>query len=293
MNSSKKNKSNVLPRIFASILTLFGYACCIMPFAVDTYARIGQTATISGYEEVVDTLDEEQVEKAFEESTIYNNKIYEKNEFYRYYNTTDYDSQYLNLPIASDEMCTIVIKKININIPVGHGTTDELLQREAGHLYGTSLPTGGVNTHSVIAAHTALRSSELFSRLEELEKGDYIDIEVLGETHRYEVDQIVVCDPEDCNEYLQIEEGRDLITLYTCTPYGINTHRLLVRASRIDDPVINKNVLGLNIEKVVSVKSTKEILTLAALIGLPIIAVVVINVILYKREEKQNHDKKK
>lgn len=293
MSNSKKRKNGLALRLLASVLILFGYACCITPIAVDTYSRIGQTATISGYQDAVDSLSEEEIEEAFNKATAYNEKIYEKYEYYRYYDTTDYDDEYLLLPIENQEICTIQIKKINVNLSVGHGTTDELLQREAGHLYGTSLPTGGVNTHSVIAAHTALRSSEMFSRLDELVEGDYIDIAVLGKTHRYVVDQIVVCLPEDCNEYLQIEDGKDLITLYTCTPYGINTHRLLVRASRIEDPVVNRNERNLDIQKIVPVDSTKEILTLVALIGLPIIAVIVVNVSLYKKEkEKNNCDKK-
>lgn len=293
MSNSKKCKSGLALRLLASVLILFGYGCCVAPIAVNTYSRIGQTATISGYQEAVDDLSEKEIESAFEKAAAYNERIYEKHEYYRYYDTTEYDDEYLLLPIENQEICTIQIKKINVNLSVGHGTTDELLQKEAGHLYGTSLPTGGLNTHSVIAGHTALRSSEMFSRLDELVEGDYIDIVVLGKTHRYVVDQIIVCLPEDCNEYLQIEEGRDLITLYTCTPYGINTHRLLVRASRIEDPVINRNEKNLDIQKIVPVDSSKEILTLSALIGLPIVVVIIVNISLYKKEkEKNNCDKK-
>ena len=289
MNSTKKN-SNWIIRLFASILILFGYGCCILPTALDTYSRIGQTATISGYTSMVENLTEDEKNEAFQKTREYNQKLYEKGEYYIYSSTTDYDEDYLNLPTSNNELCAIVINKININLSVGKGTSEETLQKEAGHLYGTSLPVGGENTHTVIAGHTALRSSEMFSRLEELEKGDYIDVIILGETHRYIVDQITICLPEEANDYLQIEEGKDLLTLYTCTPYGINTHRLLIRASRTDDPITNINSNGLNTEETVLTKSTKEIIKLIAIIGLPIILVVVVNVVCFKKERK-NHNK--
>ena len=289
MNSTKKN-SNWIIRLFASILILFGYGCCILPTALDTYSRIGQTATISGYTSMVENLTEDEKNEAFQKAREYNQKLYEKSEYYIYSSTTDYDEDYLNLPTSNNELCAIVINKININLSVGKGTSEETLQKEAGHLYGTSLPVGGENTHTVIAGHTALRSSEMFSRLEELEKGDYIDVIILGERHRYIVDQITICLPEEANDYLQIEEGKDLLTLYTCTPYGINTHRLLIRASRTDDPITNINSNGLNTEETVLTKSTKEIIKLIAIIGLPIILVVVVNVVCFKKERK-NHNK--
>lgn len=290
LKSTKRN-SGWIVRLFASILILFGYGCCILPTALDTYSRIGQTATISGYTSMVKNLTEAEKIEAFQKARKYNQELYEKGEYYVYSSTTDYDEDYLSLPTDSSELCAIVIDKINVNLSVGKGTSDETLQKEAGHLYGTSLPVGGENTHTVIAGHTALRSSEMFSRLEELEEGDYIDVIILGETHRYIVDQITVCLPEDCNEYLQIEEGKDLLTLYTCTPYGINTHRLLIRASRTDDPAIERNANGLDIQETVSTKSTKEIIKLTAIIALPIVLAVAINVICFKKEQEANGEK--
>ena len=287
MNSSKKNGWVI--RLLATILILFGYGCCMVPTILDTYSRIGQTATISTYETTIENLSEEEIQEAFEKSQEYNQKLYEEGKYYIYSSTTDYDEDYLSLPIANtNELCELIIEKINVDISVGKGTEEDTLQKEAGHLYGTSLPVGGVNTHAVIAGHTALRSSEMFSRLDELVEGDYIDVVVLGKTHRYVVDQIVTCLPEDANQYLQIEEGKDLITLYTCTPYGINTHRLLIRASRTDDPVVNENETNSNVEQIVSTKSIKEIIKLSAIIGLPIILAIVINIVSYKKEQKRN-----
>lgn len=279
---------NKVFKILMSILFLFGYVCLILPTALDTYSRIGQTTTISGYESIVEEMSNEKIEEAWVKSAEYNKKIAEEQteKPYVYTESAEISDEYLSLPLEnSDQLCSIVISKINVNVPVGHGTSDELLQKEAGHLYETSLPIGGASTHSVIAAHSALQSSELFTRLDELEKGDYIDVKVLNETHRYVVDQITICLPEDCNKYLQIEEGKDLITLYTCTPYGINTHRLLIRASRIDDPIEEKET-GLlpNVMNALS-DNTVEVLKLGGIILFPIVFIIIVNVVYGKRKK--------
>ena len=289
MTKKAKKRKELFLRIFASVLLIFGYTCCVLPVGIDTYSRIGQTATISGYDDSISMMSDEELAEAWQKSNEYNQKIYEQQQEEPYVYTTNvvYDEDYLKLPVETNrEIGTIVIKKINVNVSTGHGTDDELLQKEAGHLYGTSLPTGGINTHSVIAAHSALQSSELFTRLDELEKGDYIDIKVLNQTHRYVIDQIITCLPDECNQYLQIEEGKDLITLYTCTPYGINTHRLLVRGSRIEDPVEDKNTEGLSTIMSVFTDNTKEILKLAGLIIFPIVLVVLLNIFGFKKSKK-------
>jgi sortase A len=126
----------------------------------------------------------------------------------------------------------IEIPKINCNMPIYHGTDESILQIAAGHLEWTSLPVGGISTHSVIAGHSGLSSAKLFSDLDSLETGDIFMITVLTETLTYEVDQIKVVLPEEVED-LKIVEGKDLCTLVTCTPYGINSHRLLVRGHRI------------------------------------------------------------
>lgn len=242
MKKSRVKKSVI--RIFGSILLYVGYILIIMPFIFDQYSRIGQTAQIKTYDNLIDNLDDEIIQKQFALSSDYNAKLSKKyvNEMYRYSSTTDYDEEYLHLPLADNkQICTIIIPKINVNLPVGHGTQDDLLQVMAGHLYGTSLPVGGPGTHAVIAAHSGLRSSELFSRLDELVIGDEIDILVLNELHSYKVKEINVVLPDECDQYMQIIPDEDLITLYTCTPYGINSHRLLVQAKRVEDKVIEQN----------------------------------------------------
>lgn len=129
-------------------------------------------------------------------------------------------------------MCYIDIPKIGVYLPVRHGTGVETLERAVGHVVGTSLPVGGAGTHAVLSAHSGMASAKLFSDIDQLVKGDVFYIHVLGEVLAYEVDQIAAVLPSDTS-LLQIEDGQDLVTLVTCTPFGVNTHRLLVRGHRV------------------------------------------------------------
>lgn len=129
-------------------------------------------------------------------------------------------------------MCTIDIPKIGVYLPVRHGTGAETLERAVGHVVGTSLPVGGAGTHAVLSAHSGMASAKQFSDIDQLVKGDVFYIHVLGEVLAYEVDQIATVLPSDTS-LLQIEDGQDLVTLVTCTPFGVNTHRLLARGHRV------------------------------------------------------------
>lgn len=129
-------------------------------------------------------------------------------------------------------MCTIDVPKIGVYLPVRHGTEAETLERAVGHVVGTSLPVGGAGTHAVLSAHSGMASAKLFSDIDQLVEGDTFYIHVLGEVLAYEVDQIATVLPSDTS-LLQIEDGQDLVTLVTCTPFGVNTHRLLVRGHRV------------------------------------------------------------
>ena len=142
-------------------------------------------------------------------------------------------------PLAYDEqltvggvMCYIDIPKINVYLPVQHGTDADTLERAVGHVVGTSLPVGGSSTHAVLSAHSGMASSKLFSDIDQLAEGDTFYIHVLGDTLAYRVDAINTVLPTDTH-LLQIEDGKDLVTLVTCTPFGVNTHRLLVRGHRV------------------------------------------------------------
>ena len=167
-------------------------------------------------------------------------------------------------------ICYIDIQKINVYLPVQHGTGAETLEKSVGHVVGTSLPVGGSSTHAVLSAHSGMASSKLFSDIDQLEQGDNFYIRVLGDTLAYEVDVIHTVLPTDTS-LLQIEEGEDLVTLVTCTPFGVNTHRLLVRGHRI--PYTPEQATTAAAEKPVASSWTQHYLTGFA-VGLGAVAVV-------------------
>ncbi len=166
-------------------------------------------------------------------------------------------------------MCYVDIPKINVYLPVQHGTGADTLEKSVGHVVGTSLPVGGSSTHAVLSAHSGMASAKLFSDIDQLEKGDVFYIRVLGEVLAYQVDSINIVLPTDTS-LLQIEEGKDLVTLVTCTPFGINTHRLLVRGHRV--PYTPEQASAAE-EKPVASSWTQHYLTGLA-IGLGAVAVV-------------------
>lgn len=167
-------------------------------------------------------------------------------------------------------MCYIDIPKINVYLPVQHGTDAETLERTVGHVVGTSLPVGGSSTHAVLSAHSGLASSKLFSDIDQLAKDDMFYIHVLGDTLAYKVDSINTVLPTDTS-LLQIEDGKDYVTLVTCTPFGVNTHRLLVRGHRV--PYIPEQETTVAEEKTVTSSWTHHYLTGLG-IGLGVVAVV-------------------
>lgn len=180
-------------------------------------------------------------------------------------------------PLAYDEqlmvggvMAYVGIPKINIYLPIQHGTDADTLERAAGHVVGTSLPVGGASTHAVLSAHSGMASSKLFSDIDQLAVGDVFYIRVLGDTLVYEVDSIHTVLPTDTS-LLQIEDGKDYVTLVTCTPFGVNTHRLLVRGHRI--PYTPEQATAAAVEKPAASSWTQHYFT-GLSIGLGVVAVV-------------------
>lgn len=175
-------------------------------------------------------MDCQTMKKAAQE---YNAALLEKGNRWQF--SEEEQSLYQEILNASEDgmLGYISIPKIEVSIPIYHGTEEEVLQKGAGHLKGSSLPVGGENTHCVVAAHRGLPSSKLFTDLDQLEVGDIFVLHVLNEVLVYEVDQITVVKPDEM-QGLTIAEGKDFCTLLTCTPYGVNTHRLMVRGSRVE-----------------------------------------------------------
>jgi len=221
-------------------MILTAAACLLLyPSFMDALANVSQESAIGSYAESVSGLSGNDISEELAEAEAYNQTILQQQIAqpfsYRGSAAGNEDSTYMHtLNVSDGVMAYIDIPKINLNLPVVHGTNADDLTYAVGHMYGTSLPVGGPGTHAVIAAHTGLATATLFTNLTEMEKGDSFFIHVLNEVHRYVVDQIEVVLPEDEDPYLQVENGKDYVTLYTCTPYGINDHRLLVRGVRSD-----------------------------------------------------------
>ena len=232
-----KKKSS---KIVIILIFLAGLSLLLYPFVANQWNNHRQKQLIGNYESVISDKEAAgNIDYAAEmkKAEAYNDALLPSilpDSFAVADASTETDSSYEDsLNIAGDGMMGIVeIPKIAIKLPIYHGTGDEVLQKAAGHLEGSSLPIGGENTHAVISAHRGLPSASLFTDLDQLEIGDHFLIHVLDETLCYEVDQILVVDPEDTSA-LAVEDGEDLVTLLTCTPYGVNTQRLMVRGHRV------------------------------------------------------------
>lgn len=226
----KKNWSTILlVMIFAVGLSLLLY-----PTVSDWWNSFHATTAISGYTEAVSDLSDEEYNQILEEAAQYNRDLL--NQTSRFHPTEQEHERYgKTLDFNENGMIGYIrIPSIRVNLPVYHGTEEATLQHSIGHIEGSSLPIGGESTHTIVSGHRGLPSAKLFTDLDKLEEGDYFMITVLDDTYTYMVDQIKIVEPEDFT-YLQIEPGEDLATLVTCTPYGINTHRLLVRGHRVDN----------------------------------------------------------
>lgn len=229
----KKHASTIL----LVLVFLAGCGLLCYPIVSDLWNYRHQSRAIAGYDAGVNRMDGKDYSDMLEAARAYNKSLVSKGN--RYYPTEEEDAYYRSLlkTEGSDVMAVIDIPSIQVYLPVYHGTNEDVLQSGVGHLEGTSLPVGGNSTHCVLSGHRGLPSAKLFSNLNLVEEGDRFYIHVLGETLAYEVDQISVVEPDEIEE-LNIEKDRDYCTLVTCTPYGINTHRLLVRGNRLSDAVL-------------------------------------------------------
>ena len=227
-------------RILIGAIFLAGLSLLLYPFAANEWNTYRQQRLITGYDDTVAQLEEEgsvDYEAEWEKARAYNAELVPSvlpDSFAVAAASEEPDEEYMAaLNLAGDGiMGKVEIPKIGITLPIYHTTEEEVLEKAAGHLEGSSLPSGGENTHAVISAHRGLPSAALFTDLDQLEAGDHFLIRVLDETLCYEVDQIETVEPDDTSA-LAVEEGEDLVTLLTCTPYGVNSHRLLVRGHRV------------------------------------------------------------
>ena len=230
--------------ILFALLFLVGFGILAYPTISNQWNTYRQSRLISNYKDITENTDTEDFSREWEKAESYNASITANQpmsgDVFSEGGQEDKDSEYWNvLNIAADSMMGYLsIPKINVELAIYHGTSDEVLQTGVGHIEGTKLPIGGEGNHTVLAAHRGLPSARLFTDIDQLEKGDEFYIHIFDEVLAYEVDQILPMVDKDDTEALQqaltIEDGQDYVTLFTCTPYGVNTHRLLVRGTRVE-----------------------------------------------------------
>ena len=231
-----------LSGILFGLMFLVGFGILVYPTVADQWNTYRQSRLISSYEKNIEEMEPEDFTAQWEKAQALNGTL-TKNSIYGDVFGQDeeemQDSEYWQvLNVGGDGvMGYLSIPKINLKVSIYHGTGDEVLQTGVGHLNGTGLPIGGEGTHSVLAAHRGLPSARLFTDIDQMKKGDKFYLHILDETLAYQVDQILDMvdkdDMETLENALQIEEGKDYVTLFTCTPYGVNSHRLLVRGTRV------------------------------------------------------------
>lgn len=235
----KKIRQHLVSILFVTIIAV-GVGLMAYPSLANYWNSFHQSRAIMDYQDRVTHMDENDYKKIINRAKEYNKQF--KTSGMKWH-MTDQERLDYNSQLAIDKtgnMGYISIPKINIKLPLYHGTSEKVLQTSIGHLEGSSLPIGGDSTHSILSGHRGLPSSRLFSDLNKLKAGDHWTVSILNETYTYQVDQIRTVKPDDLRD-LQIVKGKDYQTLVTCTPYGVNTHRLLVRGHRV--PNDNGNAL--------------------------------------------------
>lgn len=279
----KKNRSTII----LILIFLVGLSVMLYPTVSDYINQKNQSRAVASYSEEVENLSDVDYQAYFDAADDYNRRLAETPDaFYRPEEVSGYTD---TLDVSGTGiMGYITISKIGVELPVYHGTSDGVLQVAAGHLEGSSLPVGGAGTHAVISAHRGLPSAKLFTNLDELEVGDTFTITVLDRVLTYEVDQISIVLPTE-TDLLQPVEGKDYVTLMTCTPYGINTHRLLVRGKRIENAENQKHIRvtadALRIEPVIVAPA----LAVPMLLVLLVVMLAVPHLRKRKNQREENH----
>ena len=231
-----KIKENI-PFIFFTLLFLIGFGIMLYPVLSNALSQISYNETISSYEQSVSDENSSLYQSMIQEAVHYNEKLTTSSivDVFSDPEITNSEEYMDILNLNRDGvMGYISVPKIDIKIPIYHGTSSEVLSKGVGHLEGSSFPVGGESTHAILSAHRGLPSARLFTDLDQLEVGDKFYIYILDQVYTYQVDQVLVIEPSE-TDALQIQDGKDLVTLVTCTPYGVNTHRLLVRGERVEE----------------------------------------------------------
>ncbi len=263
-----KRKANHITTIVLVLILLVGLSLLLYPSVSDYWNSFHSSRAISAYAEDVANLDEAQYEEMWSAARAYNRALAERSTNFALSDAQKEEYEKLLDISGVGIMGYLEIPELNMSLPIYHGTEESVLQIAAGHLEWSSLPVGGESSHCVISGHRGLPSAKLFTDLDKLQEGDVFVLRVLDEVLTYEVDQIRVVEPSQVSD-LEIVEGSDLCSLVTCTPYGINTHRLLVRGHRIE-----------NIQESQTIRVTSDAMQIEPLIVAPIVATPVLLLLL-------------
>ena len=274
----KKKSSFVTAILIAALLA--GALLLLYPTVSDYWNSLHQSRAIASYAEQVADLDDNTYDQIWADARAYNETL--DNSTSRFVMTEEQKKIYEALLNIADNgvMGYIEIPKIKCNLPIYHGTDEAVLQIAIGHVQGSSLPAGGESTHCVLSGHRGLPSAKLFSDLDQLTEGDVFLLRVLDETLTYEVDQIRTVLPDELDD-LAIEEGKEYCTLVTCTPYGINSHRLLVRGHRVENQASASTI------RVTADAMQIEPLLIAPLVAVPMLLVLLVMVLIPHRTKKK------
>ena len=262
------------------LIALAGVGLIAYPTFADWWNSFHQSRAVASYMEAVTDLDKEQYESILRSAEEYNEKLARKGFMWKL--SEEEEKEYFKQLNVNDTgiMGYISIPKANVELPIYHGTDEAVLQIAIGHIEGTSLPVGGENTHCVVSGHRGLPSARLFTDIDKLVEGDHFTMSVLNKTVTYEVDQIRIVEPTDLSD-LTLEKGRDYCTLVTCTPYGINSHRLLVRGHRVE----NEQGDALVVADALVIKP----LFIAPFIGGPLLVILLVWMMLASRKRRKRN----
>ena len=266
---------------------IIGLGVLLYPTFSDWWNRRREASLITEYQSVMSQIDDSAYRQMMADARAYNEQhlvntfmdAFEGEEGYMLHHPYD---QLLN-PMGNYVMGYIDVPKIGQRLTIGHGTGTEVLEKGVGHVEGSSLPVGGESTHSVLAGHRGLPSAKIFSDADQLVKGDKFFLYILDETLAYEIDQIETVTPDNA-DYLQIIEGEDLVTLLTCTPYGVNSHRMLIRGHRI--PFVEADIQEQARQRSLPERERPVVIAVAALIGF-FLLLILVRLILAARDRRK------
>ena len=271
-----------LSAILLFLIFFIGLSLLLYPMFSDWWNSFHQSRAIVDYDAALADMEPADYTALFEAAEDYNRRMSQINFPLMYWEEVEGYEDCLNVS-STGIMGYITIEKIHVELPIYHGTSEGVLQVAVGHLEGTSLPTGGESTHCVLSAHRGLPSARLFTDLDKMDVGDVFVLTVLDRVMTYQVDQVLIVEPQEVDA-LYVTEGEDYCTLVTCTPYGINSHRMLVRGRRIDNIVEEKAV------RVTADAMLIEPVLVAPLVAAPMLLALLIALMLPKRKKNRRNE---